>query len=103
MSAQKWHLGNRPRSQAEDAPQSPRPATVAWKPEKQVLAPRNSISHAAHTKSMMHFYLPCRGETLVVVRKKQVGNCSSDRDLEEGAHSLTTIGGMPGCSGEEVN
>lgn len=73
MSAQKWHLGNRHRSQAEYAPQSLRPATVAWKPAKQVLIPCNYISHAAHTKSMMHFYLPCRGETLVVVRKKTGG------------------------------
>lgn len=84
MSAQKWHLGNRHRSQAKYAPRSLRPATVACKPAKQVLiSPCNYTSHAAHTKSMMHFYLPCRGETLVVVRKKkQVGNCSSDRDLK---------------------
>ena len=72
MSAQKWHLGNRHRSQAKYAPQSLRPATVACKPAKQVLIiPCNYISHAAHTKSMMHFYLPCKGETLVVVRKKK--------------------------------
>lgn len=92
MSAQKWHLGSRHRSQAEYAPQSLRPATVAGEPAEQVLIiPCDYISHAAHTKSMMHFYLPCRGETLVVVRKKQVGNCSSDRDLKERARYLTTI------------
>lgn len=70
-------------SRGEYAPQSTGPATVGCKPAQPFLIiPCNYISHAIHTKSMMRFYSPCRGETLVVVRKKQVGNCSSDRDLK---------------------
>jgi len=50
------------------------PVTVAWNSARHFLIiPCNYISHATHTKSMMHFYLPCRGETLVVLRKKTGG------------------------------
>lgn len=61
-------------SRGEYAPQSMGPATVGCKPAQPFLIiPCNYISHATHTKSMMRFYSPCRGETLVVVRKKKTG------------------------------